>query len=65
MQIGSSKVYTSFLVLLDVLSGNSVEDPASLRRKNTGVELKRISLLVLLDKFKFLQLLETPSDDLG
>ncbi len=52
-------------MLLDVLGSDSVEDSATLRRKNAGVELERISLLVLLDKFELLQLLQSPSDDLG
>lgn len=50
---------------LDVLSSNSVKYSATLRGKNTGVELEVVSFLILFDQFELLQLLETPSDDLG
>lgn len=48
-----------------MLSSNSVEDSSSLGGKDAGVQLEGISLFVLLDVFKFLELLKTPSDDLG
>jgi hypothetical protein len=51
VQIGSSKVDTSFLAVLDVFGGNSVEDSATLGGEDAGVELERVSLLVLLDEF--------------
>ena len=48
-----------------MLSSNSVENSATLRGQNAGVQLKAVSFLVLLDPLLLLELLKSPSDDLG
>ena len=48
-----------------MLSSNSVEDSSSLGGKDAGVQLEGISLFVLLNVFKLLELLKSPSDNFG
>ena len=55
----------SFFVLgVDELSGDSVEGTSAFIGDDSSIDLKLVSLLILLDDFLLLQLLETPSDDL-
>ena len=55
----------SFFVLgVNELSGDSVEGTSAFIGDDSSIDLKLVSLLILLDDFLLLQLLETPSDDL-
>jgi hypothetical protein len=50
---------------LEVFGDDSVESASSFISDDSGVDLEGVSLLVLLDEFLFLKLLESPSDDLS
>lgn len=51
--------------VLDGFSDDSVEGPSSIVGDDPGVDFKGVSLLVFFNIFLFLELLKTPSDDLG
>ena len=51
--------------ILDGLSDDSVEGSSSIVGDDPGVDFKGVSLLVFFNIFLFLELLKTPSDDLG
>jgi len=51
--------------VLDMLSSDSVQGSSSLIWNDSGIDFKSISFLILLDVFLLLQLLKSPSDDLG
>ena len=54
----------SVLLAFDVFGSDSVKNPSTFVGDDSRVELESISLLVFLDNFLLLQLLQSPSDDL-
>ena len=59
-------MYTSFFILsINELSSNSIESTTTFFRNNSGVNFQGISLLIFLYYLLLLELLESPSNDLG